>query len=91
MEDEVWVSLRHRANIEDVVTHDNVRKCERGCRTERKMAHRQTHWFASMLGHDDDVSDVVGATRRHQLLDLVVATVDTLRVGKQQLDFLQHT
>ena len=91
MEDEVRVGLGHRADVGNIVSHNHVRQSERGGRSERQVTDRQTDGLAAMFGDHDDVSDVVGATCRHQLLDLVVATVDALRVGKQQLDFLQHT
>jgi hypothetical protein len=37
---------------------------------------------------DDEVGDAVGAAGRQQLLELVVAAIQTLRVGNYQTKFL---
>ena len=51
------------------------------------MANLKSVRLPTCLMQYDQVSAVVGATRLDQLLRLIVASVDTLRIGKDELDF----
>ena len=48
-------------------------------------------WLSPVLVHDDEVSDVVGPARLHQLFDHIVTTVDPLGVGKHQTQLLKQS
>jgi hypothetical protein len=45
-------------------------------------------WYATMLMNHDQIGDLVRSTCFHQILDDVITTIDPVRVGKHQSEFL---
>ena len=84
VEDEVRVLLGHVAKVGDVVAHDHVGEGEVGRGAVGQVADDETVGLAAVLVHHDEVGDVVGAAGLHQLLELVVAAVESLRVRHHQ-------
>ena len=85
---QVRVGLRHGAHLGNVVPHDGVQQLKVGRGAKGQVADHQAIRFTSGLVEDDKVGDGVSATALHQLLQLVVAAVDALRVGDDQFEFL---
>ena len=54
-----------------------------------QVADDQPIWRSSVLVHHDEVGDPVGPAGRQQLLKLVVAAVESLRVGNNKAKLLK--
>ena len=54
----------------------------------RQMTNDQSIGYTPVLVDDNEICHVVGPACSHQLIELIVAPVQTLRVGDQELELL---
>jgi hypothetical protein len=88
IENQMWILLRHRPSIRDIVPKNNVVQGKVCRRTVREMANDHAVRLSTVLMENYQVGHFIRPASLHKLFNDVGTAVDSLRVWETETHFL---